>query len=75
MKIIGAYLLAVLGGNNNPDSYAINKILNSVGLEADEDSINKIISDMEGKEISELMCKGSNRLSYISIPKAPPSSA
>jgi hypothetical protein len=31
MKIVAAYLLAVIGGNAAPDAAAVNKILESVG--------------------------------------------
>lgn len=33
MRIIGAYLLAVLGGNENPKEEDIKAILQSVGIE------------------------------------------
>lgn len=42
MRYVAAYLLAVLGGNNNPDKAAITKILESVGLDVDDDRLDKV---------------------------------
>ncbi|KAG4191659.1 hypothetical protein ERO13_A07G108760v2 [Gossypium hirsutum] len=39
MKVIAAFLLAVLGGNTNPSADDLKAILGSVGAEADDDKI------------------------------------
>ncbi len=44
MKVIAAYLLAVLGGNTSPTAETINDILGSVGAEADADRIELLLS-------------------------------
>eukprot|EP00891_Asterochloris_glomerata_P005006 jgi/Astpho2/5006/gw1.00071.57.1_t len=55
MRVISAYLLAALGGNRSPSADDINKILSSVGIEADSDRVDKLISEMEGKDIEDVI--------------------
>jgi ribosomal protein L12E/L44/L45/RPP1/RPP2 len=40
MRLIAAYLLAVLGGNPNPDAAAIKNILNAAEVSVDEEQLN-----------------------------------
>lgn len=42
MRYIAAYLLAVLGGNDSPGSKDLKKILDSVGIETDDERMNKV---------------------------------
>uniref|UniRef100_A0A8K9XME6 Large ribosomal subunit protein P2 n=1 Tax=Oncorhynchus mykiss TaxID=8022 RepID=A0A8K9XME6_ONCMY len=57
MRYVAAYLLAALGGNNNPSSQNIKDILGSVGIEAD-DQLNP--HSLMGKDINEILnCTGS----------------
>uniref|UniRef100_A0A8C2F6Z4 Large ribosomal subunit protein P2 n=1 Tax=Cyprinus carpio TaxID=7962 RepID=A0A8C2F6Z4_CYPCA len=58
MRYVAAYLLAVLGGNNNPSAKDIKNILGSVGIEADDERLNKVISELNGKDINEVMNAG-----------------
>uniref|UniRef100_A0A3P9P7D4 Large ribosomal subunit protein P2 n=1 Tax=Poecilia reticulata TaxID=8081 RepID=A0A3P9P7D4_POERE len=56
MRYVAAYLLAVLGGNTKPSAKDIKEILSSVGIEADDERLNKqIISELNGKDINEVM--------------------
>ena len=41
MRYVAAYLLANLGGNDNPSKEDIVKILESVGLEVDDEKLSK----------------------------------
>ncbi|XP_008779283.2 60S acidic ribosomal protein P2-like [Phoenix dactylifera] len=66
MKVIAAYLLAVLGGNNNPSSDDLKDILGSVGVEAGDDRIEFLLSEVKGKDITELVACG--REKYASVP-------
>jgi len=65
MRIIGAYLLAVLGGNDNPDAAAINKILSSVGIKAEDEAINKVIGSLKGKDLNQLIAEGEKKFSSL----------
>ena len=54
MRYVAAYLLARLGGNDNPDAADIKKILESVGAEVDEDKLQHVVSELRGKDIDEV---------------------
>lgn len=58
MRYVAAYLLAVLGGNKSPSKDDINKILSSVGIESDEDKMSKVINELKGKSIEDLISQG-----------------
>ncbi|KAM0946160.1 putative ribosomal protein P2 [Dioscorea sansibarensis] len=66
MKVIAAYLLALLGGNGCPSADDLKKILSSVGAEADEDRIEFLLSEVKGKDITELVALG--REKFASVP-------
>lgn len=42
MRYVAAYLLAALGGNASPSAKDIKNILGSVGIEADDERLNKV---------------------------------
>ncbi|KAL1502786.1 hypothetical protein ABEB36_007883 [Hypothenemus hampei] len=65
MRYVAAYLLAVLGGNTAPKSSDIQKILGSVGVEADADKLNKVVSELNGKSIDEVIAQGREKLSSL----------
>lgn len=58
MKHLAAYLLLGLGGNTSPSADDIKGVLDSVGIEADDDRLEKLISELEGKDLQEVqrMC-------------------
>jgi len=58
MRYVAAYLLAALGGKDNPSSADIEKILSSVGIEAEGEKLKKVISELNGKNIEELIAAG-----------------
>jgi len=65
MRYVAAYLLAVLGGNENPSAADIKKILSSVGIDAEDDKLKKVISELNGKNIQELIVEGAYLLTYL----------
>jgi len=73
MRYVAAYLLAVLGGNANPSEADIKKILSSVGIEVDADSAKRVVAQLKGKNLEELMAEGRKKLS--SMPAAGPAPA
>jgi len=73
MRYVAAYLLAVLGGNENPSEADVKKILSSVGIDADADSLKKVVSQLKGKNLEELMAEGRKKLA--SMPPAGPAVA
>lgn len=54
MKHVAAYLLLQLAGNEQPSAADIKSVLSSVGIEADGDRLDKLVSELEGKNISEV---------------------
>ncbi|XP_043977019.1 60S acidic ribosomal protein P2 [Gambusia affinis] len=65
MRYVAAYLLAVLGGNTNPSAKDIKEILSSVGIEADDERLNKVISELNGKDINQVMNSGLSKLASV----------
>ncbi|XP_069684019.1 large ribosomal subunit protein P2 [Periplaneta americana] len=65
MRYVAAYLLAALGGKDNPSSADIEKILSSVGIEADGEKLKKVISELNGKNIEELITAGREKLATM----------
>lgn len=51
MRYVAAYLLAALGGNASPSAKDIKTILGSVGIEADDERLNKVCEVMVVKLI------------------------
>ena len=62
MKHAAAYLLCVLGGNENPSADDVTKALSAVGVEADSDSLSKLMSELEGKDLAEVLASGKEML-------------
>ncbi|KAI6694480.1 hypothetical protein NL676_022190 [Syzygium grande] len=65
MKVVAAYLLAVLGGNTCPTADDLKDILGSVGAEADDDRIELLLSEVKGKDITELIAAGREKLASV----------
>ncbi|KAK8352355.1 hypothetical protein V6Z11_A05G089200 [Gossypium hirsutum] len=65
MKVVAAYLLAVLGGNLSPSADDLKDILGSVGAEADDDRIELLLSEVKGKDITELTASGREKLASV----------
>lgn len=68
MRYVAAYLLAVLGGNNNPSEADIKKILSSVGIDADSEQLKKVVGELSGKNLEEVIAEG--RAKLASMPAA-----
>jgi large subunit ribosomal protein LP2 len=54
MKHIAAYLLLQTGGNASPSAADIKSLLETVGIEADQAQLDKLISELEGKDINQV---------------------
>lgn len=54
MKHLAAYLLLGLGGNTSPSASDVKEVLESVGIEADSERLEKLLSELEGKDINEV---------------------
>jgi large subunit ribosomal protein LP2 len=56
MKHLAAYLLLGLAGNSSPSADDIKNVLSSVGIDAEEDRLSKLLEELEGKDINEVCC-------------------
>jgi len=65
MRYVAAYLLATLGGNAAPSVDDLKKILGSVGIELDSERANKVISELKGKKVEEVIAAGSAKLASV----------
>lgn len=54
MKHLAAFLLLALAGNATPSASDVKGVLSSVGIDADEGRLQKLISELEGKDINEV---------------------
>jgi large subunit ribosomal protein LP2 len=71
MRYVAAYLLASLGGKENPNSADIEKILSSVGIEADAEKLKKVLSELNGKNVEELIAAGKQILENTRFKQSP----
>ncbi|KAL8730630.1 MAG: hypothetical protein Q9166_003943 [cf. Caloplaca sp. 2 TL-2023] len=65
MKHLAAYLLLSLGGNTSPSAEDVKGVLSSVGIDADSDRLDKLITELEGKDLQELIAEGSQKLASV----------
>jgi large subunit ribosomal protein LP2 len=71
LGVQAAYMLAVLGGNENPTSADVKKILAAVDAKVDDAALEKVISQLKGKKLDDLIKEGSAKLATISVAAAP----
>merc|ERR1712072_943232 len=61
MKVISAYMLAVVGGNASPSADDVKKILNSVGVELSGDesgALDSLISSLSERSLDDVLAEG-----------------
>ncbi|XP_048211367.1 60S acidic ribosomal protein P2-like [Perognathus longimembris pacificus] len=76
MSYVASYLLATLGGNSSPSTKDFKKILDSsLGLQTDEDRLNKVISELNGKNIEDVIAQGVGKLASMPAGRAVVASA
>ncbi|KAL9938454.1 hypothetical protein V8E36_003077 [Tilletia maclaganii] len=65
MKYIAAYLLLQSAGNATPSADDITKLLASVDIEVESDRLEKLLSELEGKDIAEIIAEGQQKLASV----------
>ncbi|GBG91811.1 hypothetical protein CBR_g53700 [Chara braunii] len=65
MKYVAAYLLAVLGGKAHPTADDIADILESVSADVDHKRLDKLMKEVEGKDVNELIAAGREKFSSV----------
>jgi len=69
---VSAYLLANLAGDEHPTAEKIESILKSVGGKADHASIEKLVAELKGKNIHEVISHGRTKLFSTAFVAAAP---
>ncbi|KAI9917384.1 hypothetical protein PsorP6_012949 [Peronosclerospora sorghi] len=75
MRHVAALLLCVLGGNASPSVSDLEKVINAYGGEFDQTQAEKLIKELEGKDIAEVIKAGKAKLATVSVGAAPAASA
>ena len=65
MKFVAAYLLAVLGGKQNPSAEDVKNILAAAGATTDEEKVKMLLSKMEGKNAYEAIEEGKKLMATL----------
>eukprot|EP00466_Bigelowiella_natans_P001492 jgi/Bigna1/49631/estExt_Genewise1.C_530022 len=68
MRVLGAYMLAVLGGTEKPTEEDITKILDSIGEKPDGERVKLFLSQIEGKDLKDVIEAGSKKLGTMGGP-------
>ncbi len=62
MRHLAVYLMLVVGGNPSPSAEDVTNALAQVGIEVDQERLNQLITELEGKNIAELIKLGQDKL-------------
>jgi len=65
MRYVAAYLLAVLGGKQSPSARDIKDILDKVGVSVEDEPLKKVIDQLSGKNIEDVIAEGQSMLSSV----------
>ena len=65
LKYPSAFLLAKLGGNDSPSAADLKKIITSAGGEFSDDDAKLFMDQMEGKDATELVAAGREKLASM----------
>jgi large subunit ribosomal protein LP2 len=62
MKEMAIYLMLVLGGNATPSADDVTKAMGAVGMTPDSERLSALLTELEGKDLKELLETGTARL-------------
>ena len=66
MKELAAYLLLAMAGKT-PSAADVGAVISAAGGEADEEKLNLLISDLEGKDIDAVIAENKEKLKNVSF--------
>uniref|UniRef100_M4B8F7 60S acidic ribosomal protein P2 n=1 Tax=Hyaloperonospora arabidopsidis (strain Emoy2) TaxID=559515 RepID=M4B8F7_HYAAE len=75
MRHVAALLLCVLGGNATPSVSDLEKVVKSFGGEFDKEQAEKLVKELEGKNVEEVVKAGKAKLATVSVSAAPAAGA
>merc|ERR1712139_137595 len=64
MKYVAAYMLAAMA-NASPSEADVKKVLESIGAEIDDEKFNKVFSELNGKNVDEVVAEGMGLLASV----------
>ncbi|KAL6639618.1 hypothetical protein ACP70R_023348 [Stipagrostis hirtigluma subsp. patula] len=67
MKFVAAYLLACLGGEEGapaPGKDDVRRILEAVGAEVEDDRLELLFRELDGRDVADLIAAGREKLAY-----------
>uniref|UniRef100_A0A6U4JFP4 60S acidic ribosomal protein P2 n=2 Tax=Hemiselmis andersenii TaxID=464988 RepID=A0A6U4JFP4_HEMAN len=64
---LAAYVLLRMGGKQSPTTEDVTKVLESVGAKVETELIEKVVTEMDGKDINELIEKGKEQVAEIDM--------
>merc|ERR1712036_107335 len=64
MKYVAAYLLAAQSGSA-PSKAAVTKILESIGADIEADKFDKVFSELDGKNVEDVIAEGMGLLASV----------
>lgn len=65
MKYLAAILLLHMGGNASPTAVDVKRLLSTVGSPVDEERLQKLLSELDGKDINVLLEEGRRKLATV----------
>ena len=67
MKHLAAYLLLGLAGNTSPSAADITAVLESVGIDSDSDRLEKLLSELDGKDVNVVCTASHSKSCHLNI--------
>lgn len=65
MKHVAAYMLATLGGIEQPSAADLKNILSAAGINCEEDRAEQLVSALSGKNVEEVVAAGMSKLASM----------
>ncbi|KAI9740563.1 MAG: 60S acidic ribosomal protein P2 [Cirrosporium novae-zelandiae] len=65
MKHLAAYLLLGLSGHEHPSAKDVKNVLDSVGIDADDERLETLVKELHGKDMNALIQEGANKLASV----------
>lgn len=65
MKHVAAYMLATLGGVEQPSVADIKKILSAAGIQTEDERAEQLVSSLSGKDVDQVVASGMSKLASM----------
>uniref|UniRef100_A0A8C8YTR8 Large ribosomal subunit protein P2 n=1 Tax=Prolemur simus TaxID=1328070 RepID=A0A8C8YTR8_PROSS len=65
LPYVASYLLAALWGSLSPSAKDIKRIPDSFSIEGDDNQLNKVISELNGENMEDVIAQGSGKLACV----------